>query len=218
VRFRLLRFGYFMPDFQTALALCPLIAILRGVRPEEAAGIGLALFEAGIRIIEVPMNSPSPLDSVRSLRSTLGERALVGVGTALHVHDVRAAHEAGAGIVLSPNFDPAVVAETVALGLISVPGVATPSEGFAALAAGAHALKLFPFETIGIAGLRAWRSVFAASVRMLPVGGIGVAQLAGCRVAGAAGAGAGSSIYTPGDTPQAVAAKASALITTWRAA
>jgi 2-dehydro-3-deoxyphosphogalactonate aldolase len=207
-----------MLDFHEALRLCPLIAILRGVRPDEVGAVAAVLVAAGVRIIEVPLNSPEPMDSVRRLRAALGDTTLIGVGTALSVEDVRAAHTAGAGIVLSPNFDAKVVKETVALGMVSVPGVATPSEGFAALAAGAHALKLFPFETLGVDGLKAWRSVFPRDVRMLPVGGIGVGNLAACLRAGASGAGAGSSLYAPSDLPSAVALKAAALLQALRSA
>jgi 2-dehydro-3-deoxyphosphogalactonate aldolase len=204
--------------FDEALRQCPPIAILRGVQPDEVAAIGIALVACGVRIIEVPLNSPEPLASVARLRASLGEAALVGVGTVLRPEEVDRSHAAGAQLVLSPNCDARVIERTVALGMASVPGVATPSEGFAALAAGAHALKLFPFETIGAAGLKAWRSVFAPEVRMLPVGGITVANLAACRRAGASGAGAGSSVYAPGDTPQQVATKATALLDAWRAA
>jgi 2-dehydro-3-deoxyphosphogalactonate aldolase len=195
-----------------ALRACPVIAILRGLLPENARAIGEALVRAGIRIIEVPMNSPDPLGSVRELAALAAQDVLVGVGTVLSAEQVTQARQAGAQIVLSPNADPAVIRQTKLLSMISVPGVATPTEGFAALRAGADALKLFPAENIGPAGVKAWRSVFAQDVRLIPVGGVSAANAADYLLAGAAGVGAGSSIFAPGDAPDRVFEKAQGIV------
>lgn len=201
-----------MATLDEALRACPVIAILRGLLPQNAQAIGAELIRAGIRIIEVPMNSPDPLQSVRLLASFAGADVLIGVGTVLGVEQARQARQAGAQIVLSPNADHAVIRETKRLSMISVPGVATPSEGFAALAAGADALKLFPAENIGPVGLKAWRSVFGQEVRLIPVGGVSAGNALDYLLAGAVGMGAGSSIFSPGDLPAAVFQKARRII------
>jgi 2-dehydro-3-deoxyphosphogalactonate aldolase len=205
-----------MTRLDDALRACPVIAILRGLQPENARVIGAELVRAGIRIIEVPMNSPDPLESVRQLAWFAAQDVLVGVGTVLSAEQVTLAGQAGAQIVLSPNADPAVIRQTRLLSMISVPGVATPTEGFAALQAGADALKLFPSENIGPAGVKAWRSVFGQEVRLIPVGGVSAANAPDYLRAGAAGVGAGSSIFAPGDAPAQVFEKAQRIVSACR--
>jgi 2-dehydro-3-deoxyphosphogalactonate aldolase len=192
-----------------------LIAILRGLTPAEAPAAGAALVDAGVRIIEVPLNSPQPFDSITLLARAFGARVLVGAGTVLTPADVERVAEAGGRLVLSPNFDAAVVRQTKARGLLSVPGVATPSEGFAALAAGADALKLFPGEMLGPPVVKAWRAVFPAGTRFVSVGGVGLANLALFKAAGADAAGIGSSLFTPGLAAAEIGGRARALVAAW---
>jgi 2-dehydro-3-deoxyphosphogalactonate aldolase len=192
-----------------------LIAILRGLTPAEAPAAGAALVDAGVRIIEVPLNSPQPFDSITLLARAFGARVLVGAGTVLTPADVERVAEAGGRLVLSPNFDAAVVRQTKARGLLSVPGVATPSEGFAALGAGADALKLFPGEMLGPPVVKAWRAVFPAGTRFVSVGGVGLANLALFKAAGADAAGIGSSLFTPGLAAAEIGGRARALVAAW---
>lgn len=199
------------------LAAMPLIAILRGVRPEEVAPIGLALCEAGFRVIEIPLNSPQPLDSIRRLATALGSRAAIGAGTVLTVADVQAVAAAGGTVVVSPNADADVIRGTRAAGLVSCPGVATPTEGFAALAAGADILKLFPAEQIAPPVVKAWRAVFPASIPLVPVGGITPSTMRAYLDAGASGFGLGSALYRPGITVEAVRRTADEFIASWKA-
>ena len=197
--------------------LAGVIAILRGVRPDEVLAIGRALFDGGIRVIEVPLNSPSPFDSIGRLVREFGNTALIGAGTVLSDDDADRVADAGARLVLSPNFDAGVVRRSKARGLLSMPGVATPTEGFAALAAGADALKLFPAELLGPVVLKAWRSVFAPATPMFAVGGVGEHNLVAFKRAGATGAGIGSSLYAPGTTPDQVLDRARRLSALWSA-
>lgn len=186
-----------------ALAALPLVAILRGLTPAEAPAIGAALVDSGFRLIEVPLNSPRPLDSIARLAQAFPQ-ALVGAGTVLSAEAVREVRAAGGQLIVSPNFDPAVVREAVALGLACLPGVMTPSEAFAALAAGAHGLKLFPAEMVSPAVLKALRAVLPRGVPVLPVGGITPAGMAAYLAAGASGFGIGSALYAPGKSAAAV--------------
>lgn len=206
-----------LSDFDAAFARLPLVAILRGIRPDEAEAVGDALVDAGIALIEVPLNSPDPLDSIARLSQRLAGRALVGAGTVLSVDQVNDVARAGGALIVSPNSDTAVIAATAALGLVSLPGFFTPSEAFAALGAGATALKLFPAEGASPAQLKAMRAVIPATVPVLPVGGIDAASMAEWRAAGASGFGFGSSIYKPGDSADVVGAKARALVAGWAA-
>lgn len=183
--------------FIDALARLPLIAILRGIEPRESLSIGAALTGAGWRLIEVPLNSPRPLDSIAALAATHAD-ALVGAGTVLSAAQVRDVHATGGRLVVAPNFDAAVVREAARLDMICLPGVATASEAFAALAAGASGLKLFPAEMIPPAAVKALRAVLDASVRLFPVGGITTANAPAYRAAGATGFGVGSDLYRPG--------------------
>jgi 2-dehydro-3-deoxyphosphogalactonate aldolase len=191
------------------------VAILRGVKPDEVLGVAEALIEGGIALIEVPLNSPQPFDSIQRLARTLGAQARFGAGTVLTAADVDRAADAGATLVLAPNFDAAVVQRTVQRGLYSMPGVATPSEGFAALAAGAHGLKLFPAEMLGPPVLKAWRAVFAPDTPMVAVGGVGENNIAAFRAAGASGVGVGSSLYAPGVAPPELTRRARVLLQRW---
>lgn len=183
--------------FAAATAELPLVAILRGIRPDEAVAIGGVLVEAGWRMLEVPLNSPEPLRSIAALVEAFPD-ALVGAGTVLTAAAVRDVHAAGARLVVAPNFDADVVRETVRLGMIALPGVLSASEAFAALGAGAAGLKLFPAEMIPPAAVKALRAVLPPEALLLPVGGIGIDNMAAYRAAGASGFGIGSSLYKPG--------------------
>ena len=195
-------------SFEDSLAAFPLVAILRGVEPEEVLGIGAALFESGFRVIEVPLNSPRPFDSIAALANSYGARVVVGAGTVLDRADIARVAEAGGRMVVMPHGNPDFVAHTKELGMYSVPGVATPTEGFAALDAGADGLKLFPAETMPPVVVKAWRAVFPPSVRLLPVGGITPDTLAAYMKAGANGFGLGSALYKAGMPVETVRANA----------
>jgi 2-dehydro-3-deoxyphosphogalactonate aldolase len=201
-----------MPDLHAALKVCPIAAILRGVKPDEIDAIGDALVEAGITIIEVPLNSPEPFESIRRLAARHGARALVGAGTVLQVADVTRVKEAGGRLIVAPNFDAGVVRAAKAAGLAALPGVMTPSEGFSALKAGADGLKLFPAEIIPPAVFRAWRAVFPADTLILAVGGVGIDNIAAYRDAGASGYGIGSALYKPGRSAAEIGRLARALV------
>jgi 2-dehydro-3-deoxyphosphogalactonate aldolase len=187
-----------MLDLRAALTQCPIAAILRGVTPDEVDAIGDALVEAGITIIEVPLNSPRPFESIERLAARHGAHALIGAGTVLEASDVARVRDAGGRLMVAPNFDADVVRAATAAGLAALPGVMTPSEGFAALKAGADGLKLFPAEIIPPAVFRAWRAVFPAETLLLAVGGVGADNIAAYREAGASGYGIGSALYKPG--------------------
>ena len=201
-----------LDSFRRFFAACPLIAIIRGVEPDEAEAIGAALFEAGIRIIEVPLNSPRPLDSIGRLAERFGDVALIGAGTVLKPEQVSEVAEAGGRIIVSPSTDAQVIAATVRAGLVSAPGYFTPSEAFAALAAGAHLLKLFPAEAAPPAVVKAQRAVLPASVPLVAVGGITPDKVAAYRAAGADGFGLGGGLYRPGQSAEEVAAQARAFV------
>ncbi len=193
--------------FATHFQTLPLIAILRGLTPEEAAAIGLALTGAGFGLIEVPLNSPQPLDSIAQLAYD-HPQALVGAGTVLTTHQVRDVHAAGGQLIVSPNFDADVVREAVRLGLVCLPGIATPTEAFGALHAGAHGLKLFPAEAASPSVLKAMLAVLPAGTLMVPVGGITAQNMGPWLAAGAHGFGLGSALYKPGKSAAAVRADA----------
>jgi 2-dehydro-3-deoxyphosphogalactonate aldolase len=195
-----------------------LIAILRGVTPGEVPAIAAALLAAGIDRIEVPLNSPDPYASLRRLADGFGDRALVGAGTVLTVEQVARVADAGGRLVVSPNADPAVIRATRERGMQSFPGVMTPTECFAALAAGADGLKLFPAALVGPAGLKAIRAVLPPGTPVYAVGGAGPENFAEWRRAGAVGFGIGTALYTPGMGAAEVAARAAAIVAAFDAA
>jgi 2-dehydro-3-deoxyphosphogalactonate aldolase len=186
--------------FSNALQTIPLVAILRGLMLAETLPVSQALTDTGWTLIEVPLNSPQPLDSIAAIANTFPQ-ALVGAGTVLTTVDVRNVHAAGGELIVSPNFNPAVVQEAVRLGLVCLPGVMTASEAFAALEAGATGLKIFPAEMITPAVLKALRAVLPTGTVVLPVGGITPANMQSYLAAGANGFGIGSALYKPGSTP-----------------
>ena len=201
--------------FQAAAASLPLVAILRGLSPAEAPSVGDALFEAGVRLIEVPLNSPEPLKSIELLRQRLPQ-ALVGAGTVLGVQQAREVHGAGGELIVSPDCKSAVIAESVKLGMVSLPGVMTPTEAFAALDAGATGLKIFPAELASPAVVKALLAVLPAGTPIMPVGGISPDNMDAWRAAGAAGFGIGSSLYKPGKSAAAVGEDAKKFVAAWQ--
>lgn len=206
-----------MEQWRDALKTLPLVAILRGLRPSEALAVGEVLVEAGFRIVEVPLNSPDPFDSIKLLVQALGKRAIVGAGTVLNVADVETLHAVGGQICISPNANPDVIRRAKALGLISFPAFFTPTEAFSAIDAGADAIKLFPAELAGTTGLKAMKAVLPKNVPLFPVGGVNPENMKDFIDAGAAGFGIGSSVFKPGDTPEIVYRKAKAFVDGWNA-
>jgi 2-dehydro-3-deoxyphosphogalactonate aldolase len=205
-------------DVNDYLARCPIVAILRGVKPEEVESICMALETAGISIVEVPLNSPDPLASIAILARIFGSRMLVGAGTVTTAEQVHQVKDAGGRLIVTPHADPAIVREAKALGMIVAPGFFTPAEAFAMLQAGADALKMFPAEVLGIAMFKALKAVLPREARVIPVGGINASTIAPWMAAGATGFGAASSIYEPGDDAGTVSRKATALIEAVQAA
>lgn len=198
--------------FDTAFARCPLVAILRGVKPDEVEGIGEELVSAGFTLIEVPMNSPDPLDSIARLAKRFAGRAQIGAGTVLREVQVAAVEAAGGTMIISPNANLQVIAASAAKGLVSLPGVFTMSEAFAALDTGATALKLFPAEAASPNVLKAMRAVLPREARVLPVGGIAPDTMDPWWAAGAAGFGLGSALYKVGMGAAEVGANARAFV------
>ncbi len=197
-----------------AAGRCPLVAILRGVRPDEVEAVADALVEAGLAMIEVPLNSPEPLDSIARLARRYGPEVMIGAGTVLTPADVAAVRAAGGRLIVSPNANPEVIRASA--GLVSLPGFYTPSEAFAAIAAGATGLKLFPADGASPAYLKAQRAVFPAGLPLFAVGGITPDNLAQWLAAGAMGAGIGSALYAPGLTAAEVGLRARAFVTAAR--
>lgn len=204
------------PRFAEAMARLPLVAILRGVRPDESTPILMALIDAGFHIIETPLNSPQPFETIRLMRLVAPKDALIGAGTVRTESDVAAVAEAGGDLIVMPHADAAIIKAAKARGLIALPGVATPTEAFAALDAGADALKAFPAEMILPTVVKAWRAVIPADVPILPVGGVTPASMAAYIAAGADGFGLGSALYKPGDSAKKVAENAAAFVGAWR--
>ena len=199
----------------TYLKDLPLIAILRGVTPDEIVAVGRALHDAGFRVIEIPLNSPQPYESIRRLTAELGESCLIGAGTVLTEAQVAEVDAAGGRLIVSPNANLAVIRASKAAGLVSAPGVATPSEGFAALDAGADSLKLFPAEQLGPAVVKAWLAVLPAGTALIPVGGITPDNMKVFLDAGVSGFGLGSGLFKPGMNAEDVAKSAKAYVEAW---
>lgn len=201
-----------LADFTRHFAACPLVAIIRGVKPDEAEAIGEAILSAGIRVIEVPLNSPDPLSSIERLAKRFGEDAVIGAGTVLDPDDVKRVARAGGRIIVAPNTDTAVIRQAWDEGLVSSPGFFTPSEAFTALAAGAHALKLFPAEAASPAVVKALKAVLPVEVPLVVVGGVKPETMRSWLDAGANGFGLGSGLYRPGQDAAETAAKARAYV------
>ncbi|WP_053240072.1 2-dehydro-3-deoxy-6-phosphogalactonate aldolase [Pleomorphomonas koreensis] len=205
-------------EFQAAFSSCPIVAILRGIRPDEAVAVTEVLVAEGIGIIEVPLNSPEPLVSIEKLSKTFVGRAVIGAGTVLRKEDVTAVAAAGGRLIVSPNVNGAVIAESKARGLVSSPGFQTPTEAFAAIDAGADVLKYFPGEAATPAIVKALSAVVPKNVPMLIVGGVAADSIDRWTGTPVAGFGIGGSIYKAGDSPTVVAGKAQALTAALRAA
>lgn len=199
-----------MTELDRAFDQLPLIAILRGLEPDQAVAVGKTLIDAGFRIIEVPLNSPEPLLSIERMVDAFGDRALIGAGTVLRASDIGAVAKAGGRLVVMPHADASLIRKADHLGLFCIPGVATPTEAFAALDAGADALKMFPAESMPPAVVKAWRAVLRPPVKLLPVGGITPEGMAGYMSAGASGFGLGSALFKPGMSLDTIADNARA--------
>jgi len=206
-----------LSQFHAHMDSLPLVAILRGLKPEEALDVGQAIVNAGFHILEVPLNSPDPLRSIHILAEAF-PNALVGAGTVTTAQQVRDIKAAGGQLIISPHLDDNVVCEAVNLGLISLPGVATPSEAFRAIALGAHGLKLFPAEMISPAVVKSMCAVLPKHIRLIPVGGIGTHNMEDYRNSGSSGFGIGSALFAPGKSVQAVGESAAAFVKAWKAA
>lgn len=198
--------------FTANLAACPLVAIIRGVQPDEVEVIGAALIEAGIRIIEVPLNSPNPLTSIERLVRSAGAAASIGAGTVLDAAEVRRVADVGGELIVSPNVNTSVISASIEAGLVSAPGYFTPSEAFEAVAAGANVLKLFPAEAASPGVLKAQLAVLPREVPVLAVGGITPQNMRDYLAAGARGFGLGSGLYSSGRTPDEVRERARAYV------
>ncbi len=209
------------PETLAQLLSHPMVPILRGVAPAEVLGVAEVLLDCGFRVLEVPLNSPSPLDSLARLALLArqqGAGVMVGAGTVLTATDVDAAADAGASLILAPNLNPRVVARAVQRGLLVMPGVATATEAFSALEAGAQALKLFPADVLGPATFKAWRAVLPAGTPLFAVGGVAAGNLADFRRAGASGAGLGSALYQPGMALDELRRRGLSIMAAWDAA
>jgi 2-dehydro-3-deoxyphosphogalactonate aldolase len=205
-------------DALLAQGVPPVVAILRGVRPDEAVAVAGALIEAGIRLIEVPFNSPEPAVSIAAIQAEFGTAALIGGGTVVTAEAVQALAGTGGRLMVTPNTNPELIAQGVAAGLEPMPGFVTPSEAFAAVAAGARRLKLFPATAFGPSYLKAIGEVLPKHVRLWAVGGTGADNIGAWLAAGAEGIGVGGALFKPGDSVTDVGAKARGLVDAWRSA
>ena len=203
-------------ELQSYLNELPLVAILRGITPDETIGIVDAIYQAGFRMVEVPLNSPEPLKSIERIANEFGDRMLVGAGTVLTSQQTQDVNAAGGRLIVSPNTNVDVICTSVSLGLVSLPGVATPSEAFSAIDAGAHGVKAFPAEMVTPAVLKSWKSVLPATLPTLAVGGIDNSNIAAYWHAGANGFGLGGALYKAGKSIDAVAADAQLFVTAMR--
>ena len=202
--------------FRRAITDMPIIAILRGVQPDEVIAVAQGIYDAGVRVIEVPLNSPDPFTSIALLAAHFGDTAIVGAGTVLNTGDVAHCKAAGAQIIVSPNMNPDVIRSAVASGMISAPGCLTPTEAFAALDAGAHAVKLFPGELISAAAVKAMRAVLPKDSIVLVVGGVSAELVSSYRDAGASGFGIGGGIYRAGYSAETAGTNAAAFVSAMR--
>ena len=205
-----------MMTFEQAAAECGIVAILRGVTPDEVSGIGDALYAAGIRIVEVPLNSPEPFRSIAALSARLQDRMVVGAGTVLDVESVDRLKSAGGQISVSPDCNPDVIARAVERGMVPLPGVFTPTEAFSAMRAGAQNLKLFPAEAASPRTVKAWKAVLPREVNVYAVGGVTPANMKEWADAGCAGFGIGSNIYKPGMSADDVGKAARDFVAAWK--
>ena len=205
-----------MSRLDEALTGCPLVAILRGIEPADVLDVGQALYDAGIRVIEVPLNSPQPLKSIEILAGQFGGNALIGAGTVMTPDDVIEIRDAGGELIVMPHSDSEVIDEAKAEGLICLPGVATPTEGFAALARGADGLKMFPGDAMPPKIIKAWRAVFPQATKLMPVGGVSADNIPDYLAAGASGFGIGTALYAPGRSASDVKDRAEALVAACR--
>ena len=202
--------------FETALQHLPLVAILRGLTPTEAEPVAHTLYQAGFRLIEVPLNSPDPFTSIARIRQCLPDDALVGAGTVLEASDVSRLQAIGGELVVMPHADTSVISAAKALGMICMPGIVTPTEAFAALKAGANALKLFPAELVTPAIMKAMRPILPKGTRLFPVGGITPDTMAPFHATGASGFGLGSALYSPGVSLAQLARQAECFVAAWK--
>ena len=199
-------------DFDLYFAECALVAIIRGVTPQDAEATAAAIFEGGIRIIEVPLNSPRPFDSIEIIAKSFGGRALVGAGTVLNTDDVQRVKSVGGRLIVAPNMNEEVIRAAVDAGMVSTPGVFTPTEAFAAIAAGAHALKLFPAEAASPAVVKAQKAVLPKNMPIIAVGGVRIDNVGAWLEAGTDGFGLGSGLYKPGQDPKLTLEQARAFV------
>ncbi|MBW4330296.1 2-dehydro-3-deoxy-6-phosphogalactonate aldolase [Stakelama sp. CBK3Z-3] len=205
------------PELTAAMARCPLVAILRGVAPHEVEDIAEALIENGFSMIEVPLNSPEPFDSIERLAKRFGDDALIGAGTVLSVEHVRSVRSAGGRLIVSPNVNASVIATAAEAQMVALPGYFTPSEAFAAIEAGASGLKLFPAEAASPKVLKAQRAVLPSEMPVFVVGGIAPDTMDQWHTVGARGYGIGSALYKPGVSPSDIAERARSFVTAWKA-
>jgi 2-dehydro-3-deoxyphosphogalactonate aldolase len=201
-----------------ALHACGIIAILRGVTPGEVVAVGEALYAAGVRIVEVPLNSPDPFDSIAKLAQAFKGRMVVGAGTVLSIQDVNMLKQSGGSISVSPDCNPETIARAIAVGLDPLPGVFTPTEAFTAIRAGSQHLKLFPAEVANPSTVKAWRAVLPRHIQVHAVGGVTPSNMAEWLACGVSGFGIGSSLYKPGMSINAVAVSAATLVAAWKRA
>ena len=199
-------------DFQRYFAEMPLVAIIRGVSPDDAGATAQAIFEAGIRIIEVPLNSPQPFDSIKIIADAFGDRALIGAGTVLNTDNVKRVQHVGGRLIVAPNTNAEVIRATVDAGMVSSPGYFTPSEAFTAIEAGAHSLKLFPAEAASPSVVKAQKAVLPKDIPLIVVGGVNGDNIGGWLDCGADGFGLGSGLYKPGQDAEETHRKAEAFV------
>lgn len=207
-----------MMNLEDALEVCGIVAILRGVTPDEVVAVSQTLYDAGIRVVEVPLNSPEPFISIEKLSKTFAEKMIVGAGTVLSVQDVNVLKAHGGQISVSPDCNEATISRAVELGMVPLPGVFTPTEAFTAIRAGAKHLKLFPAEVASPQTIKAWKAVLPKNVKIYAVGGVTPENMGEWLAAGASGFGIGSSIFKPGMSMAKISESAHSLVSAWKRA